>query len=202
MASRSSNPSRRAPQQERSTLRVQAILQVAEDLFAARGFEATTMTEVAEAAGSSIGSLYSYFPDKKALALALLDIYGAQIESHWQPLFAEIETLDAKAFSTRFIDRFLDFLTAHPAYLQLQNAPVKLRRSASAKKAFRASLIDALQRRVPSLGHDAAELHVLVLLQIVSGMMQLYPDATAVTKPAVVREFKAAIAAYVGTFFR
>jgi AcrR family transcriptional regulator len=180
---------------------VSAFLEAAEALFAELGFEATTMTEVAERGGSSIGALYSYFPDKKAIALALFDLYAGKIEEHWQPLFDDIRPLGAKDFSERFIDRFLDFVAEHPAYLQLQAAPIRLRRSAAAKRAFRASLIEALRLRTPALSRESAELSANVMLQIVRGMMQLYAEAGPANKASVVKEFKTALTAYVQTVF-
>src|ERR1700679_3150260 len=102
--SRLSNAARRAPQQDRSTRRVAAFLEAGDSLFAELGFEGATMTAIADRAGSSIGALYSYFPDKKALAIALLDIYAAKIEAHWKPLFDSITKLSAKDFSESFIN--------------------------------------------------------------------------------------------------
>jgi AcrR family transcriptional regulator len=196
-----SNRVRRAPQQERSTRRVTAFLQAAEALFAEVGFEAATMTAIAERAGSSIGALYSYFPDKKAIALALIDIYTGQIRDHWQELFEEVAKYSSRDFSEHFIDRFLDFVAEHPAYLQLQAAPIRLRRNTAAKRAFRASLIAMLQRRVPDLGPKPAELSVGVMLQIVHGMVRMYNDAEPSERPAVIREFKTALASYLSTVF-
>lgn len=43
------------------------------DLIATRGYEQTTMREVAKAAGVSVGLLYRYFPNKRAVVLALYD---------------------------------------------------------------------------------------------------------------------------------
>lgn len=201
MPSHSSTVVRRAPQQDRSTRRVIAFLEAAEVLFADLGFEAATMTAIAERSGSSIGALYSYFPDKKAIALALLDTYAGQIKEHWRQLFDEIGAHSAEDFSERFIDRFLDFVAEHPAYLQLQAAPIRLRRSTSAKRAFRASLVEALRRRVPALGQRPAELRAGVMLQIVRGLIQMYNDADASERAIVIKEFKAALAGYMSTVF-
>jgi len=201
MASHSSNSVRRAPQQDRSTRRVTSFLEVAEALFTEFGFEAVTMTSIAERAGSSIGALYSYFPDKKAIALALLDIHVGQIKEHWQPLFDEITAYSAKEFSERFIDRFLDFVAEHPAYLQLQTAPIRLRRGTAAKRSFRSSLVEALRRRVPALEPQLAELRAGVMLQIVKGMMQMYNDLDVSDRASVIREFKTALTVYVTTVF-
>lgn len=159
------------------------------------------MTAIADRAGSSIGALYSYFPDKKTLAMALLDIYTAKIEQHWKPLFDEVKGLSAKDFSERLLDGFLNFIAENPGYLQLQAAPIRLRRTAAAKRAFRATLIDALCHRVPTLTIESAQLRAGVMLQIVRGMMQMYAEAGPAQKAIVVEEFKKALTAYVTTVF-
>ena len=43
------------------------------DLIAANGYEGTTMRDVAKAAGVSVGLLYRYFPNKRAVVLSLYD---------------------------------------------------------------------------------------------------------------------------------
>jgi AcrR family transcriptional regulator len=199
--SHSSNPVRRAPQQDRSTRRVMAFLEAGEALFAEHGFEAATMTAVAERADSSIGSLYSYFPATKALALALLDIYAQKIEEHWRPLFDGIRDLSAKQFADGFIDRYLDVLAEHPAYQQLQAAPVRFRRNKDAKRAFRTTLADALRKRARLLSDEEAMLRANVMLQLVSGMMRVYPEVPAEGRAKVITEFKVALTAYLKTFF-
>ena len=42
-------------------------------LIAARGYEATTLRDVAKDAGVSVGLLYRYFPSKQAVVIALYD---------------------------------------------------------------------------------------------------------------------------------
>jgi AcrR family transcriptional regulator len=42
-------------------------------LIAARGYEATTLRDIATAAGVSVGLLYRYFPSKQAVVIALYD---------------------------------------------------------------------------------------------------------------------------------
>lgn len=49
------------------------MLQAAAQLFAERGYDATTTNAVAERAGVSIGTLYQYFAGKDGLLLGLLD---------------------------------------------------------------------------------------------------------------------------------
>ena len=75
MPSLLSNPNRPTPQQERAARTHQLFLDTAERLFVEVGYDAMTMTAVAERAGTSIGALYRWFPDKTAVAAAL----GAKI---------------------------------------------------------------------------------------------------------------------------
>jgi AcrR family transcriptional regulator len=58
---------RKKPKQERSKATVDAIVEATGQVFEERGFHKTTTVHVAERAGVSVGSLYQYFPDKRAL---------------------------------------------------------------------------------------------------------------------------------------
>jgi AcrR family transcriptional regulator len=49
-------------------------------LIAARGYEATTLRDIAKESGVSVGLLYRYFPSKQAVVLALYDQLSADYE--------------------------------------------------------------------------------------------------------------------------
>ena len=55
------------------------LLEVAVEVFAARGFHATSMDEIAEAAGVTKPVLYQHFPSKRALYRELLDEVDEQL---------------------------------------------------------------------------------------------------------------------------
>lgn len=59
------------------------ILTQALPLFAIQGYGGVTMREIACAAGLTIGTLYHYFPSKRALYLAVLDRAYGQAAAHW-----------------------------------------------------------------------------------------------------------------------
>jgi AcrR family transcriptional regulator len=67
----SSSTMRKAPQQARSRVTMDAILDAAAHILGERGWTALTTNGVAEVAGVSIGSLYQYFPNKLALIEAV-----------------------------------------------------------------------------------------------------------------------------------
>jgi len=52
-----------------------ALVDAARDLFAERGYERTTLSQVAGAAGVLTGSLYHFFPSKSKLLEAVLESY-------------------------------------------------------------------------------------------------------------------------------
>jgi AcrR family transcriptional regulator len=62
-------------QEERSEKSRQQILDSALKLFSHRGYGATSVRDIAEAAGVSKGNVYHHFPDKETIFRALLDRY-------------------------------------------------------------------------------------------------------------------------------
>jgi AcrR family transcriptional regulator len=70
-------PGRRQPTQQRSRERLERILDVAEHLIEEKGSEHVKMSEIADLAEISIGSLYQYFPDKRAIVRSLAQTYAA-----------------------------------------------------------------------------------------------------------------------------
>lgn len=64
---------RKKPKQERSKATVDAIVEATGQVFERHGFRKTTTTEIAERAGVSVGSLYQYFPDKRALIASFFE---------------------------------------------------------------------------------------------------------------------------------
>jgi len=56
----------------------QRLYDIAVELIAERGYEATTLREVADRAGVSVGLLYRYFPSKRAVVLALYEELSAR----------------------------------------------------------------------------------------------------------------------------
>jgi AcrR family transcriptional regulator len=199
MPSTSSNPVRVAPQQERSTRRLAGFLDAAAELFAEVGYEAATMTAIAERSGSSIGALYNYFPDKQSIAFTLMNQYAQEVEAHWKPLIERAEILTHAEFADRFIERITRFAQERPAYLSLLTAPIHFRRDPAARKASRIGIANAFQATNPSLSKEQSLLAANVSLQIVKGMMTLYGEADAKAKVLVVAEFKKVLTLYLGS---
>ena len=199
MPSISSNPMRVAPQQERSERRLAAFLDAAAELFAELGYDATTMTAIAERSGSSIGALYNYFPDKQAIALTLLNAYAQELEAHWKPLMERAANLTHHEFANLFIERITDLARKRPAYLTLLAAPVQLRRDPAARRALRVTIANAFRAKNPSLSDEQSILAANVTLQLARGLLRLYTELEPKGKDLVVDEFKKVLTWYLGT---
>lgn len=63
----------RAPSTRRSQMTVEAILQAFSELCAQYTYDEVTTNLIAERAGVSVGSIYQYFPNKDAIAVALFE---------------------------------------------------------------------------------------------------------------------------------
>jgi AcrR family transcriptional regulator len=83
---------RRKPAQQRSRERMDRILAVASELIEASGSGQLRMSDVAERAGISIGSLYQYFPDKSAVIRSLAERYNAQSRKCIEDAFEKVST--------------------------------------------------------------------------------------------------------------
>jgi AcrR family transcriptional regulator len=97
--------------------RRQVILDAARKLFWGRGFEATTMPEIAEAAELAPGTLYLYFPGKTAL-------YGELLLEGYDSLIARLRQAVGRRRSARrqaeaLIDAFLGFAEDCPEYFDI-----------------------------------------------------------------------------------
>lgn len=88
-------PLRRRPVQQRSAQRVERMLEACATLIDEFGYDGVTTTLIAERAGVAVGSLYQFFPDKRAVVQALtarnldrfIDMVGEKLAGarldHW-----------------------------------------------------------------------------------------------------------------------
>lgn len=74
-------PIRRSPTQKRAQVTVEAMLDAAIRLLKKSGTASITTNSIAETAGVSIGSVYQYFPNKRAIFIALHERHIAQVDS-------------------------------------------------------------------------------------------------------------------------
>ncbi|RWE76668.1 TetR/AcrR family transcriptional regulator [Mesorhizobium sp.] len=106
---------RRSPSQQRSRERVERMLAAASALIAEQGSDAMRMGEVAERAGVSIGSLYQFFPDKRAIVWALAERYTAESQACISAGLKDVRDAEGlkQAFS-ELVDIYYQLFLAEP----------------------------------------------------------------------------------------
>jgi AcrR family transcriptional regulator len=57
------------------------LLDAAQDLFCRHGYEGTSIGDVADAAGTGVGTVYHHFSDKRALLLELIERWAKRLEA-------------------------------------------------------------------------------------------------------------------------
>jgi AcrR family transcriptional regulator len=187
---------RRIPQQERGERRVAQLLGAAADVIAEKGFEAATMTEIAERAGASIGAVYQYFPNKEAIVRALHAQYGDQMGARWTLLDKTSAELSMKQYVDHFVDVMVQFIDEHPAYIPLLDAPLRYKRDQQARNRLRERFARLFRARKPSLTPEQAFRIANVFIQIVKSMNPLYADAKPHERMELLSEYKLALTTY------
>jgi AcrR family transcriptional regulator len=100
-----------APQREVGRQRVAELIEAAAAVFQERGFEAATMAEIAARAEAKIGSLYRFFPNKDAIADALM-AHQAEI---MRAEYDAIHTRAAESTPEELADSLIDLMVKlHP----------------------------------------------------------------------------------------
>ncbi len=196
VSSLSSSPQRIVPQQPRASRRVESLLEAAAEIVAEVGYETMTMTAIAERSGASIGALYRYFPDKMAVARALLLRYAQQVDSHWSSLIEEAKELSVEEFAGRLVGRMAEFAAEHPAYLPLIAAPIKYARDASVRQNLRVQFSRAFIAKNPALSRKRALLIANVVVQVMKGLISLYAATPLRDRAMVIAEFKRVLTHY------
>ena len=181
---------RREPQQERAALRRAKLLAAAERLIGEVGYEAVTMTAIAEQAGASIGTLYDYFPDKTAIAVALKTQYVERGDAYWKELLSRAKEMTRDELAELFVEGALELVKELPAYLELMGAPVRYTRSSSLRRPLRKSVVGALQAMKPKLADERAYIYAEVIVQLIKGMLTVYREAAPRERVKVAEEFR------------
>ena len=187
----------RIPKRARGRERVAKLLQAATAVFAEKGYDAATMTEIAARAGAPIGSLYQFFPVKEALADTLVQNYVAL-------LTAELEALEASANQINtetLVESLFGLLRAHPqeraAALPLAEARMseQLRRT-TFRHMVRKRVAAILRARAPTLNAEAAREIAIVMVQLMKASSALSDEEGLPGRTAGLREIRALAVQY------
>lgn len=102
--------------------RIAHIRAVARKEFGRRGYEATTMRDIAASAGLSTGTLYRSFASKDELLVSIMSSYSDKVKSLWDAALSSgspLEKLDALMWANiHLVDQFSDEFRIQLAWLR------------------------------------------------------------------------------------
>lgn len=187
----------RAPRRARGQLRVEALLAAAAQVFARKGFDAATMTEIAAQSESSIGSLYQFFRTKEAVADALL---GDQVDALWLRLDGLAER--APALGTPELGRALavclvEFRADHPSFATLVERPgPPSPLVAGVRRKVRERVEAILLRHAPQAERRTLRAMAPVVQHVMKSAVQLRADLEGAELKAAARELETMLTGY------
>jgi AcrR family transcriptional regulator len=179
----------------RGRRRVAGFLRAAASVITETGFDRATMSAIAERAGSCIGSLYQFFPNKRSVAEALRAQCVADVEQPWAELAREAASLDAHRLAQRMVSLQIDVVTSHPVVLALLDVP-PTPRTTTLRQLVRGRIAAVLTAHRPRMPNAAALRTAAVVQQVSRGLLALYAQAAHDERAALVEEFEAVLTSY------
>jgi AcrR family transcriptional regulator len=194
---------RRRPRQARSVERFERILDTAEQVFAEVGYDAATTNLIATQAGTSVGSLYEFFPNKGALAVALADRYTERIGSLYETLIVNEPHIPGPELIARVVEALDKFYREHPGAVPLLNGRLTSEELAGAGAALQRAMVKRIEIVIRSRRSDLPaprrQLVAQVIAEMARSLLVLADEVPLHQRQAVVREIERAIIGYLST---
>jgi AcrR family transcriptional regulator len=197
--------SRRQPIQKRSRATVEELLGAAIEVFDRQGYAAGTTHRIAERAGVSIGTLYQYFPNKEAIAAALLERH---ITATTSSLHAWAQHMLAESHGLRpalrdYVKAMLDMHSGHPRlqHMLLEETPLPERVHQAVLQSEREAgkIVAGLLGHYPEIRCADLGGSSFLVVQVVESLTHRFaahPDEQTMTREGFADELVAMLEAY------
>jgi AcrR family transcriptional regulator len=172
----------------------EVILETARRMFEERGYDATSLRQIAEAVGTTKAAVYYHFPAKEHLLLELTRPFLDQLSN----LVAELRDDESDAEAAELLESYLDLFLAHLPMLGLlardpatQNHPDVGQRART--------LVFAVQDHIA--GHDATDerrTRTACAMGVVHAVSTLPPEIVVSQRGIMLAAAKAALNAPAG----
>ncbi|RXH57569.1 TetR/AcrR family transcriptional regulator [Granulicella sibirica] len=176
---------RKTPVQARSAVTVEAIGEATIQVLLSLGADRLTTTRVAERAGVSVGTLYQYFPNKRALLFAAMEGHLTRLmrtmekvcaEQHHQPIEAMAEAV-ATAFITAKMERPDVSMALYAVSSELNGVEVMRRVGRNGRAAMAKMLASA-----PDASFEDVEFTTFMLYAVMAGATRAVLEGGAAPK--------------------
>jgi AcrR family transcriptional regulator len=144
------NPLRRQPKQRRSRQTVEAVLDAVLRIMKREGVASLTTNRIAEVAGVSVGSVYQYFPDKRAIFAAMHDRHVAEISRLVESTLVDHASASLEDLMRALVEAMVD---AHSSDPELHELLRTLPHGGDGSRAFEVRLRGACRLAISSRPH-------------------------------------------------
>lgn len=110
---------RQRPVQARSSDRVEKILEVAGELFATQGYGNTSTNQIVARLNMSVGALYRYFPNKRAILEELNRRYLGQMREVLARIHQVTPSLSLSDYVEELFKHLIAFCSDNPAVIEV-----------------------------------------------------------------------------------
>ena len=196
----------RQPRQERGQRRVDAILDATAAIVIEEGLAGATMHAIAKRSGTTIGSLYHFFPDRDAVVVALAERHGRAIGE----MALTLASVDWSALSLedaidRFVETLVGYVRRHPDVFPVAQAALAVQpdlrqRDETPERLLLAATKAIVSARTPDAPAAERTARAMMMLALVEGVVERSTRITNPTPAVMYRELKRALCAYLGSF--
>src|SRR5690606_17792259 len=170
------SPLRRVPVQGRSVARVQRMLDACAALVDEVGYEGLTTTLLAERARVAIGSVYQFFPDKRAVVQALSQRNLAAYLERLTERLSSAELTDWWAAVDTAIDEYIHMHRTIPGFRTLHFGDVDahlLDDEQHNNAVIAAHLADLLAGKVPAPDPEQLRFALMIAVEVADSLIKL-----------------------------
>ncbi|MDE1993252.1 MAG: TetR/AcrR family transcriptional regulator [Rhizobiaceae bacterium] len=186
----SGEPQTRVPKRRRGHDRVAVLLEAAAKVFVQKGYDAATMTEIAAAARSSIGSLYQFFPTKPLLAEALHIERLERLKAVLRDIVEKSAGISAADSGEEIFDRLSAFIETFPEYPVLATRRDIPKERKMRSRAELKELISAILRGAQPPIKDEVTLMSAIILELLRIAVVAANEPEAAEDRRLVRELR------------
>ncbi len=174
---------RREPQQRRARQTVDAVLDAVVRILKRGGIEAVTTNRVAQVAGVSIGSVYQYFPDKRAIFAALHERHIQEIDRLVETKLMEHSGSSLDTLMRAMIEAMIDAHVPDPELYELLSTEVPHR--AEGTRDFAVRLHGAFRLAIASRADELKTRRDLdTVVFVVTNMVDALSHGAVLRRPA------------------
>ncbi len=198
---------RRVPRQLRAKQTVEAVLDAVARVLKRDGAARVTTNRIAEVAGVSVGSVYQYFPDKRAIFVALRDRHVAEMTQLIEHRLVQNAAASLEALVRALMEAMIEAHALDPGLfdLLLAQVPPGTREPARLEAGLQGVVRLALASRASELDLWTREPGIVF---VVTQMMEALAHAVVLRRPAslslkaATEEAMRAVVSYVTSYRR